>query len=90
VIGYLAAFPGARFVVDQAAVLEEPGRPARVALRWRLEGRHDGRGAFGAPTGAAVLVLGITHLEFWGGRVVRDWTMIDELALWKMLAAKAG
>ena len=90
VIGYLAAFPGARFVVDQAAVLEEPARPARVALRWRLEGRHDGRGAFGAPTGAAVLVLGITHLEFWGERVVRDWTMIDELALWKMLAAKAG
>jgi len=89
-IGYLAAFPGARYVADHAAVVEEAGRPVRLALRWRLEGRHDGRGAFGAPTGAAILVLGITHLELWGGRVVRDWTMIDELALWKMIAAKAG
>jgi predicted ester cyclase len=89
-IGYLAAFPGARFVVDHAAVLEEAGCPARVALRWRLLGGHDGRGAFGAPTGAKILVLGITHLELWRGRVVQDFTMIDELALWKMIAAKAG
>jgi predicted ester cyclase len=89
-IGYLAAFPGAVFAVDHAAVLEEPGRPVRVALRWRLAGTHSGRGAFGAPTGAPVLVLGITHLELWGGRVARDFALIDELALWKMIAAKAG
>lgn len=89
-VGYLAAFPGATFSVDHAAVLEEAAHPVRVALRWRLAGRHDGRGAFGAPTGAPVVVLGITHLELWGGRVVRDFTLIDELALWKMIAAKAG
>jgi predicted ester cyclase len=89
-IGYLAAFPGAVLAVDHAAVLEEPARPLRVALRWRLSGRHDGRGGFGAPTGAPVLVLGITHLELWGQRVVRDFTLIDELALWKMIASKAG
>jgi hypothetical protein len=89
-IDYMAAFPAALFVVDHAAVLDEAGCPARVALRWRLVGRHDGRGAFGPPTGAKILILGITHLELWRGRVVRDFTMIDELALWKMIAAKAG
>lgn len=89
-VGYLAAFPGARFAVDHAAVLEEPARPTRVALRWRLAGMHAGRGAFGAPTDAPVLVLGITHLELWAGRAARDFTLIDELALWKMIAAKRG
>ena len=89
-VGYLASFPGAVFAVDHAAVLEEPGHPVRAALRWRLCGTHSGRGAFGAPTGGPVLVLGITHLELRGGRVVRDHTLIDELALWKMIAAKRG
>jgi predicted ester cyclase len=90
ILGYLAAFPGARFAVDHAAVLAEPARPVRLALRWRLEARHDGRGAFGAPTGAPVLILGITHMELWGERVVREWTLIDELALWKQIAARTG
>jgi predicted ester cyclase len=90
ILGYLAAFPGARFTVDHAAGLAEPARPVRLALRWRLAGRHDGRGAFGAPTGAPVLILGITHMELWGDRVVREWTLVDELALWKQIAAHVG
>jgi predicted ester cyclase len=89
-VGYLAAFPGARFSVDHAVVLREAGRPVRVALRWRLEGTHGGRGAFGVPTGARILILAITHLELLGTRIAREFTLIDELALWKQIKGQSG
>lgn len=89
-IGYLAAFPGARLVVDHAIALEEPGRPVRVALRWRLAGPHAGFGAFGPPSGAEVLVLGITQAEFAGARIHRAWWLVDELSLHRMIARHRG
>jgi len=88
--GYLAAFPGARFGLDHAVVLREPDRPVRVALRWRLDGTHGGRGAFGAPTGAKILILAISHFELLGGKVAREFTLIDELALWKQIKGHSG
>jgi hypothetical protein len=26
--------------------------------------------------------MGINHVEFWRGRVLREWVLIDEVALW--------
>jgi predicted ester cyclase len=90
IIGYLAALPDARLVVDHAIALEEPGRPPRVAVRWRLAGRHAGRGAFGAPSNAEILVLGITQAEFAGGRINRAWWLVDELSLHRLIGAQLG
>jgi predicted ester cyclase len=90
VIGYLAAFPGARIVVDHCIALEEPGRPVRVAARWRLAGTHAGRGAFGPPTGAEMLVLGIVHAEFAGPRITRAAWLVDELSLHRMIGGHVG
>jgi predicted ester cyclase len=90
VIGYLASFPDARLVVDHCIALEEPGRPVRVAARWRLAGTHAGQGAFGAPSGAEVLVMGITHAEFSGSRIARAFWLVDELALHRMIGARIG
>jgi predicted ester cyclase len=90
VIGYLAAFPDARLVVDHCIALEEPGRAPRVAARWRLAGTHDGRGAFGAPSGAEVLVMGIVHAEFVGARIGRAFWLVDELSLHRMIGSKLG
>jgi predicted ester cyclase len=89
-VGYQAAFPGARWECDHASVLRAAGRPERVALRWRLVGKHAGRGAFGAPSGAPILILGITHVEMLGTQVAREFTLIDELALWKQIKRHSG
>jgi predicted ester cyclase len=89
-VGYLAAFPGARWEADHAVVLREPDRPVRVALRWRLSGTHAGRGVFGAPSGAKILILAVSHFELLGGRIARDFTLIDELALWKQIKRHTG
>ena len=64
-------------------------------MRWSLTGKHDGWGAYGAPTGAEVHIMGATHVEFgpfgaagWGVR--REWTLFDETAIWKQILLATG
>ncbi len=85
VVGYLAAFPGARFTVEHLMINRDPGLPARVAMRWSLEGRHGGWGSFGAPTGAPIYIMGLTHAQLVNGRVAMEWMLIDETAVWKQV-----
>lgn len=89
-LGQAAAFPGARWECDHAVVLREAARPVRVALRWRLSGLHAGPGAFGPPSGAPVLVMGISQYELVGGKILREFTLTDEVATWKQIKAKTG
>ena len=64
--------------------------PPRAAIRWSLSGRHDGQGRFGPPTGADVHIMGISHAEFgpWGLR--REYTLIDDVAVWKQIHLHTG
>ena len=45
---------------------------------------------FGPPTGAPVHVMGFTHAEFgpWGLR--REWSLWDEVAIWKQILLHTG
>lgn len=85
--GYTAAFHGATFKVESLAERIEPGRTPRVAMRWRVTGKHTGQGRFGRATGKPVEIMGITHAEVAGGRILREWVMVDEVALWMQLLA---
>jgi hypothetical protein len=94
-MGLRAAFPDAAFAIHHAIGREDPLMPPRAALRWSLYGRHSGWGRFGAPSGAQVYVLGITHAEFgpfgpegWGLR--REFTLFDETAIWKQILLHTG
>ncbi len=80
----------AAFSIDHRIGRCDPGMPPRAAVRWSMTGRHDGPGTFGAPTGADVHIMGITHAEFgpWGLR--REWTLIDETAVWKQILLATG
>lgn len=90
VVGYLAAFPDARLVVEHVITREDAGGPARVALRWRIAGTHAGRGAFGPPSGARLHIPGISHFELVGGRIVRGFMLVDELAIWTGIGLRLG
>jgi predicted ester cyclase len=83
-LGYTAAFSGAAFHIDSLAERIEPGRTPRAAMRWRVTGRHTGGGRFGPATNRPVEILGITHAEVdhARGRILREWVLVDEVALW--------
>ena len=82
-VGLRSSFPNATFTVHHRIGRSDPEMAPRSAIRWSLDGVHDGWGAFGAPTGAPVHVMGISHAEFgpWGLR--REYTLYDEAAIWK-------
>ena len=89
-MGLRSAFPDAEFKIDHVIGREDPMMPPRAAVRWSLWGKHTGWGHFGAPTGAEVYVLGISHAEFgpWGLR--REFTLYDETAIWKQILLQTG
>jgi len=98
-MGLRAALPAARFDIHHVIGREDALMAPRAALRWSLDGIHSGWGAFGAPTGARVHVMGITHAEFgpWGGTdgrhgwgIRREYTLFDETAIWKQILLHTG
>ncbi|SHJ27118.1 ester cyclase [Wenxinia saemankumensis] len=85
-----SSFPGAEFAIHHAIGRDDPMMPPRAAIRWSLTGAHSGYGRFGAPTGTEVHVMGITHAEFGpfgpdGVSVRREFTLWDDVAIWKQI-----
>lgn len=85
-----AAFPDAQFSVDHRMGMEDPLCAPRAAVRWSLHGKHSGWGMFGTPTGSEVYIMGITHAEFGRHGLRREWTLIDETAIWKQILLATG
>ena len=85
-----AAFPGADLEIEHSIGRDDPMMPPRSAVRWSLHGRHEGRGMFGAPTGAMVHLRGASHSEWgpWGLR--RDYVLFDEVHVWKQILLHQG
>lgn len=85
-----AALPSAAFAIHHVIGRSDPHLPHRAAVRWSLDGKHDGFGAFGKPSGAPVHVMGITHAEFgpWGLR--REFTLFDEISIFKQILLHTG
>lgn len=50
-----------------------------VAVRWRINGLHEGRGFFGIPSGKPVEILGINHYRVTDGKIVEEWVTFDGL-----------
>lgn len=89
-IGLRASFPYADFTIHHQIGRDDPMMPPRAAIRWSLDGKHDGWGTFGEPTGKHVHIMGISHAEFgpWGLR--REYTLFDETMIWKQIILQTG
>ena len=89
-IGLRTSFPSAEFRVDHRIGIEDRFLGPRAAVRWSMQGKHDGWGAFGAPSGADVYIMGFTHADFgpWGIRA--EFTVFDETAIWKQILLQGG
>ncbi len=92
VLSLLAAFPDARFSIDQLFWnVDEATGGWRTSLRWSLVGTHAGYGIYGEPTGVRFRLWGLTQHVIVDGRFVEEWTVFNELALLKRLyLARAG
>lgn len=89
-MGLRASFPSATFRVEHVIGREDPQMAPRAAVRWSLTGKHDGWGAFGAPTGSDVHVMGISHAEYGPRGLRREYVLFDETAIWLQILRGKG
>lgn len=89
-VGLRASFPSAIFTIDHQIGRDDQGLGIRAAIRWSLQGKHDGWGSFGDPTGAEVYIMGFTHADFgpWGLRT--EYTLFDEISVWQQIIHGTG
>ena len=82
------SFPNSTFKIHHRIGREDPLLSPRAAIRWSLSGKHSGLGIFGDPSNVEVYILGISHVEFgpWGIR--KEYSLYDEVAIWKQILMK--
>ena len=94
-LGLRSAFPSAEFRIHHQIGMDGGMMPPRAAIRWSLDGTHDGWGMFGRPTGAKVHVMGMSHAEYGpfgpgGVGLRRECALVDEIAIWKQILIALG
>ncbi len=85
--GLRSSFPDAELTIRHQIGRYDLGSRPRAALRWTLAGSHRGEGAFGPPSGAEVVIEGISHAEFGPRGLVFESIAIDEVAIWQQILA---
>jgi predicted ester cyclase len=83
----MASIPNGHFEPHHVIVRQQPEKAIRVALRWSYCGTHGGHGRYGPPTGYPLALLGISHFELRDGRIVNEWLVVDETAIYAQVGA---
>ena len=77
------------FALEHLAWQQGGDRPDRVAMRFRAKTVHTAIKTdlerYGKSSGKEVEVLAIVHAEFSQGRILREWVLIDDVALWMQI-----
>ena len=58
----------------------------KATIRWFLSGKHSkDREEFGKKTDKDLFIMGINHAELRDYKVIREWVLFDEVAIWKQI-----
>ena len=85
--GLLGSLQQTELSIEHLVANERVERATTVAMRWRVRAQHGGTGRYGAPSGKPVELLAISHADFDHGRIVREWLLIDDVAVWMQILA---
>jgi steroid delta-isomerase-like uncharacterized protein len=77
---FRSAFPDLRCTVE-----DEIRDGERSAAHWTMHGTHKGSFLGNPPTGRLVEVQGIIFARIENGRIVEDWTLVDQLGMLQQL-----
>ena len=84
-MGLRSSFPNAKFKLEHVIGRDDPLLSPRAAVRWSLNGKHEGWGMFDEPSGAHVYIMGFTHAEFGPYGLRREFTLFDPVSIWKQI-----
>ncbi len=77
---YLAAFPDMHLAVEDLIAAGD-----RVALRWRIEGSHQGELMGIPPTGKHINVTGAVIERYVDGKMAEHWEIFDQVGMLQQL-----
>lgn len=85
ILSILAAFPDGMIEIEDVFWNGNEREGIRTAVRWTLLGTNRGLSMYGRPTGKSIRSIGISEHRIKEGKIVEEWTMMNELALlWKL------
>jgi predicted ester cyclase len=87
ILSLLAPLPDLTLTVDHFCAIGDADTGYRTATRWTMQGTHTGPGIYGKPTGNRIKIIGITHQLVQNQKIMQEWTLFDEFALFKQLYA---
>ena len=80
------AFSNFKFSIEHIGYLEERGKNPKASIRWFLDANHSNKTSdFGEATNKNIFIMGINHAEISEGKVIREWVLFDEVAIWKQI-----
>lgn len=83
----LASIPDGRYEPHHLIVRQQEERAVRVAIRWSYCGTQCGYGRYGERSDVPIAILGISHFELREGKIVNEWMVVDETAIYAQIAA---
>lgn len=79
-ISLFASVPNAKVVLERITCNQlDSDEEWDVAVRWRIQGMHEGTGYFGAPSGKPIEIAGMNHYQVRGAKVSEEWMLFDGL-----------
>jgi predicted ester cyclase len=85
-ISLFASVPNAKLVLERITCNKrESNLDWDVAVRWRLQGMHEGTGYFGAPSGKPIDIFGINHYKVRNGKITEEWFLFDGMEVLRQI-----
>ncbi|MFM0187983.1 ester cyclase [Paraburkholderia nemoris] len=81
VMKLLAAFPDGKIEVRDIVANYSEDLGLRIGVIWLLRGTYSGSPIYGAVNQAPVKILGASHFELRGDKIIREWRIYDEIAV---------
>ncbi|MBT2728627.1 ester cyclase [Bacillus sp. ISL-75] len=85
-LSLFASVPNAKLVLERITCnRRESNQDWDVAVRWRLQGMHEGTGYFGVPSGKPIDIFGISHYKVRNERIVEEWLLFDGMEVLRQI-----
>ena len=79
-------FSEIKFTIEHVASLDEKNNNQKATIRWFLSGKHSKDSEeFGKKTDKDLFIMGINHAELRDDKIIREWVLFDEVAIWKQI-----
>ncbi|AHK29123.1 nuclear transport factor 2 family protein [Rhodococcus opacus] len=83
-------FPDAQVEIYDVAFNEDSFHGTRVSILWVLNGTYSGVPQYGPVTGSPVEIFGVSHFQFRGDKIYKEWRVYDELAVLAQIKRARG